>query len=218
MEKYYPNILWSLLIHMLRGTLHPDVQQWQSIEVHRTTSSSLSSFLTEFKIPWSLLLCLFIQYPECPPPATKYPPKIIKKSHWLFLSPKHMERTPCAASTFTVAGGELWHHLFCRRVLWVVTPKGPPSLPVLQSCKVLTVIKLVKCGRKFTGWYTTAKSSVKLLGMTKNEGTQRLKHLSEVARRKGRTLAPEKLHQLSACKYLQNSTQPSEIDYVHLRQ
>lgn len=143
METYNPNILWSLLIHMLRGTLHADTQQWQSIEVHRTTSSSLSSFLTEL---WSLLLCLFIQYPECPPPATKYPPKIIKKSHCLFLSPKHMERTPCATNTFTVAGCKLWHHLFCRRVLWVVTLKGPPSLPVLQSCKVLTVIKLVGVG------------------------------------------------------------------------
>lgn len=120
-------------------------------------------------------------------------------------------------------------HLHCGRLQAMAPPllqksalgcnsKGPTKSPSLAKLQSSYSNKVSKCGRKFTGWYTTAKSSVKLLGMTKNEGTQRLKHLSEVARRKGRTLAPEKLHQLSACKYLQNSTQPSEIDCVHLRQ
>jgi len=54
--------------------------------------------------------------------------------------------------------------------------------------------------------------------VTKNEGTQRLKDLTEVERRKGRTSVPEQFHQLSACKCLQNSAHPSEIDCVHLRQ
>lgn len=150
-------------IHTLRGTLHQGMWQWQSVEVHRTKSSSLSSFLTEFKIPGSLPLCLFIQYPA----ATKYPPEMVKRSHWPFLPPRHMERTPCAATTFTLARCKPPHHLFCRRVLWVITPRSPPSLPVFTKLQISYGNKANESRRKFTGQYTTAKSSVKLLAWPK---------------------------------------------------
>lgn len=119
--------------------------------------------------------------------------------------PKHVDNSLC--SQLIRACCRLHHHLFYRRVLWFTTPKGQQ---ISQRSQVLIVIMLISLEGSSQGQDAIAKSSVKLLTQPKPKTLNRLNSLTEVQRSKGRTLAPEQITQLSACKYLQNSIHSSE--------
>lgn len=135
--------------------------------------------------------------------APKYPPEMVKRNHWLFLPPKHVENSLC--SQLSQACCKLLHHLFYRRVLWFTTPRGQQ---VSQSSQVLTAIKLISLGGSTLVKVQLLKA---VLGYWHYQNQRHSRgQKTEVERRKGRTLAPGQIRQLPVCKYLQNRTHPSE--------
>lgn len=136
--------------------------------------------------------------------APKYPPEMVKRSHWPLLPPKHVENS--LSSQLSRACCKLQQHL-SYRWLWFITSRGQQ---VSQSSQVLTAIKLISLGRSSLAKIQLLKEVLSCWHDPKPKALKSLKNLTEVQRRKGRTLAPEQIRELSACKYLQNSTHPSE--------
>lgn len=137
--------------------------------------------------------------------APKYPPEMVERSHWPFLPPKACGQLPVQPTHPGML--QATPPPLLQKSALVYNSKGAANLPKFPSSYSNYANKL---GRKFTGQDAIAKSSVKLLAPPKPKTLKRLNSLTEVQRRKGRTIAPEQITQLSACKYLQNSIHSSE--------